>query len=202
MSTYCYDVYPRQNTNIDKMRKRLLSRGFEEKSNAYGPYFYIEANGFESFYITNLITKYNYKYRRYEKRWARSDNYRNEFFEHNHGPYRCAYCGKKLKSKDMEIDHLIPVSKAKTSKYAQTLLKINFINNVNNYRNLVPACRRCNRAKSDKMGGWVILGMLGRHKGFWKIRPILITAIIITAVIMMYNSPTISNAITEFFTKL
>ncbi len=44
---------------------------------------------------------------------------------------RCAYCGKKIEYKDMQVDHIVP--KLKGGK-----------NEINNYN---PACRRCNHYK-------------------------------------------------------
>ena len=51
----------------------------------------------------------------------------------------CAYCGRLLEYKDMQIDHLRPLAYApfpydKNSK-------------VNSFENLMPSCRRCNHYK-------------------------------------------------------
>lgn len=48
----------------------------------------------------------------------------------------CAYCGKTLEYKQMQVDHLIP--KRLFSKYDKTK---------NNLQNLMPSCRRCNHYK-------------------------------------------------------
>uniref|UniRef100_A0A6M3LUB5 Putative homing endonuclease n=1 Tax=viral metagenome TaxID=1070528 RepID=A0A6M3LUB5_9ZZZZ len=48
---------------------------------------------------------------------------------------RCAYCGKEIKYKDMQVDHIEP----------QTWRLI--INN--SFSNLNPSCRRCNHYKRD-----------------------------------------------------
>jgi 5-methylcytosine-specific restriction endonuclease McrA len=45
--------------------------------------------------------------------------------------YRCAYCGRKLKSKDLTKDHILPVCKG--GAHAKS--------------NIVPACRSCNARK-------------------------------------------------------
>lgn len=47
---------------------------------------------------------------------------------------RCAYCGKKIEYKDMQVDHLIPLG-----SYTQ--------NGTDDFENLMPACRRCNHYK-------------------------------------------------------
>jgi hypothetical protein len=87
----------------------------------------------------------------------------------------------------MVIDHLIPVAKAKVSSYARFCLKLHGITNVNDVRNLVPSCDRCNRKKGAKMGLWVVRGRLGKYKLYWIIRRILIIALIVFAVIGAWN---------------
>lgn len=47
--------------------------------------------------------------------------------------FQCVYCGEPGTDVELEIDHIIPVSKGGS----------------NNFSNLVTACRKCNRAKSD-----------------------------------------------------
>ena len=51
----------------------------------------------------------------------------------------CAYCGKKLDYKDMQIDHLKPLAYAPfpNDKYSY----------VHSFENLMPSCRRCNHYK-------------------------------------------------------
>jgi len=44
---------------------------------------------------------------------------------------RCAYCGKELKYKDMQIDHLFPKTYGGNDRFI----------------NLMPSCRRCNHYK-------------------------------------------------------
>lgn len=45
---------------------------------------------------------------------------------------KCAYCGKPLKFKDMQVDHIKP----------------KHIGGTDDFENLYPACRRCNFYKS------------------------------------------------------
>ena len=45
----------------------------------------------------------------------------------------CAYCGKELEYKEMQVDHIFP--------------KRLHPKNVNNFDNLNPSCRRCNHYK-------------------------------------------------------
>jgi len=47
----------------------------------------------------------------------------------------CAYCGKKLAYKDLQVDHIIPQSDIESS---------------DSIENLNPSCRRCNLYKSNR----------------------------------------------------
>jgi len=49
---------------------------------------------------------------------------------------RCAYCGRKIKFKEMQIDHIIPKSWNKESP--------------DDPSNLNPSCKRCNFYKSNR----------------------------------------------------
>lgn len=55
----------------------------------------------------------------------------------------CAYCGKKLEYKDMQVDHLIPQRRA-TYKAGRGRLPVEQVENFDNY---MPSCRRCNHYK-------------------------------------------------------
>lgn len=51
----------------------------------------------------------------------------------------CAYCGKELDYKDMQVDHLIPVQRERFGRYIEEQIEC--------FENYMPACRRCNHAK-------------------------------------------------------
>lgn len=51
---------------------------------------------------------------------------------------RCAYCGRKIEYKDMQVDHLIPRIAYKDGKAD---------GDKNEIENLMPACRLCNHYK-------------------------------------------------------
>lgn len=58
----------------------------------------------------------------------------------------CAYCGKQIEYKDMQLDHLIPVQREWFKKYTEEEVEC--------FENYMPSCRRCNhykRAHSLKM---------------------------------------------------
>lgn len=57
----------------------------------------------------------------------------------------CAYCGKELELRDMQIDHQIP----KSYNYRMIGLFQQDTLYCEQYENLFPACRRCNHYKRD-----------------------------------------------------
>lgn len=78
---------------------------------------------------------------------------RKAVHEKYHG--HCAYCGKAIKLSEMQVDHLIPKAKEDVFNYEQ----------INDYSNLMPACRRCNhykRANSLELFRMLIQGIPSR----------------------------------------
>jgi hypothetical protein len=51
----------------------------------------------------------------------------------------CAYCGKKIEYKDMQLDHLIPRQRERFGKYSEEEIEC--------FENYMPSCRRCNHYK-------------------------------------------------------
>lgn len=106
----------------------------------------------------------------------RGKTYREDFFrEHPEEVYHCAYCGRKLKKETLVVDHLIPVQKAKTSRYWQKYLRKHCEGNVNHPNNLVGACRKCNAKKGAKTSFWVLRGKIGRHYEVWLCVKLMVT---------------------------
>lgn len=134
------------------------------------------------------------KYKAYRKIWAfcekhgipvkidksyavRSSSYRKMFFE-KHKPqlgkyYVCAYCGKLLLPENVTVDHLYPIKKARESREIQRKLRKMGIMDINDPRNLVPACAKCNGHKAAKTGLWIFRGQIGRSAPLWIVRKIL-----------------------------
>ena len=135
----------------------------------------------EKDYVTKICEKYRLKYTWYKKEWSRSGNYRDVFFQFYDPPYRCRYCHKRLPEHKVEVDHLVPVAKAKKRRYARFLLRIQGIQNVNDRRNLVASCHKCNKRKRDNMGLWYIRGRLGKYRVYWLIRDILLLVLLMGA---------------------
>lgn len=99
------------------------------------------------------------------KVYERSTTYRNVYFKHNKGIfhkwYLCAYCRRTFLQKDIvEVDHIVAVNVVKHSMLFRFLFGI-LGKDVNDTMNLVGACRRCNRKKSDKGGKWILRGSTG-----------------------------------------
>lgn len=113
---------------------------------------------------------------------ARSSNYREAFIrEYGQGPYRCAYCGKKITKTEMTVDHIIPVNRFKNDK-GKVLMFLFGLDDINGLENLAPACRRCNERKGTSTGLWSLRGFLGKNKNLRIIMNITRDAIHITAI--------------------
>ena len=73
---------------------------------------------------------------------------------------RCAYCGKILEYKQMQVDHIIPKRHTWSNEYLEQV-NINrttnpmtpyadpIIRGTDKIENLLPTCRRCNLLKTD-----------------------------------------------------
>lgn len=51
----------------------------------------------------------------------------------------CAYCGKEIEYKDMQLDHMIPRQRERFKKYTEEEIEC--------FENYMPSCRRCNHYK-------------------------------------------------------
>lgn len=128
-----------------------------------------------------------------DRNLTRSQNYRKIFREQaqtRHGKYRCAYCGRKLTENKVTVDHIIPVKRFRgnKSKFWLTLLRIN---DINDPKNLAPACQKCNQKKGARGGLWILRGLVGRNYDVrvfmnW-IRWLFITVIVLMGVYVAYT---------------
>ena len=113
----------------------------------------------------------------------RSTGYRKAFFENNEpfikDRYFCAYCGRLIHKNRVTVDHLYPVGEAKRSIKLQQRLKRKGFDNINDIKNLVPACKRCNSRKGKKMGIWILKGIVGRYPCIWIARHFIRIALLI-----------------------
>ena len=51
----------------------------------------------------------------------------------------CAYCGKEIEYKDMQLDHMIPKQRERFKRYTEEEIEC--------FENYMPSCRRCNHYK-------------------------------------------------------
>lgn len=124
--------------------------------------------------IRKFCRKRGLEYAVYEEGYTRSSNYRYRYFKEHPGLfntfYQCAYCGKIKTRKNITVDHVIPVDKVvkgkKREKYKR-ILRRQGITDVNDVRNLVPACKSCNSKKSANTGFWILKGRIGKYPLFW-----------------------------------
>ena len=123
----------------------------------------------------------------------RSSDYRKKFFDNNkptcnhNTKYRCVYCGRKLSPAKVTVDHLYPVDKAMRSDKICKKMRRQGINNVNDVNNLVPACERCNKSKSNHMGKWIIKGKLGQLRWYWPVMNVIRLTLLICLIIIIYG---------------
>lgn len=121
-----------------------------------------------------------------EEMFFRGSSYRYDFIRANpgfHGYYICRYCGKPLKKDKMTVDHRIPVRKAETSWLYRKLL-MRYPRGVNDVRNLVPACEKCNKRKGSKTGIWLLRGYTGFVTGpLYRIMVIILVTFVVYSVV-------------------
>lgn len=133
----------------------------------------------------------NYKLRLDNQFTQRSTDYRKTFFQ-NYPPfinnkYFCTYCGRLLKAENITVDHLYPVNATKKSIELQKKLKRKGYSDINDVKNLVPACELCNKNKGDKIDGWIIKGKLGRHPAYWISKKLIKTAVFVAFVYLIFE---------------
>lgn len=142
-------------------------------------------------YLKHYCRKKQLEITVFEKNFSRASNYREKFFSFNHGIfnhekyYRCVYCGHIKKKKNITVDHLIPVQKVLKGRLKgahRTFLRLQRINDVNDVKNLVAACKHCNSRKGTKTGLWFIRGYLGKHTSYWVIVRLIELVIVITLI--------------------
>ncbi len=122
----------------------------------------------------------------------RSTTYRYAFFKNNKpyikDRYFCSYCGRLCRKKDITIDHLYPINKAKYSRRLRRKLQRKGFKDINDVKNLVPACSKCNQYKSAKYGWlWIVKGEIGKIQWLWIPRHIIRTLMMIGVLVLVYH---------------
>lgn len=167
-------------TKTKPFPKRKFPGFHQEKENTWSAYMSAK----EAKRAVKRASSCNLRARMYEERFERSPEYRQNFIKANppeNGKYRCVYCGRVIRSCDMEVDHILPVAAAKKSKKIQR--KLRGKKGVNRLSNLVPSCHRCNMRKLDSTAiWWRIKARLGRHKMYWAMRYVCMLLLVIVVV--------------------
>lgn len=127
-------------------------------------------------------------------KYTRSNNYRKTLIENyqkkDNKYYRCAYCGKKLTKDKMTVDHIVPIDKVQHSWTYRQFIRLMNISDINELRNLAPACERCNKKKGRKVKGYLLNGLTGRtYRGViirrW-IKFVIAMILIIVLLVLIY----------------
>lgn len=97
--------------------------------------------------------------------WRDSNNYREQYFEKNHGiggyGYICSQCWKPMfKKANIQVDHIIPpsrfaVKKRRKGQWVKTSIMARFLNRS---FNCAAICPDCNRRKSNKLNAQILQG--------------------------------------------
>lgn len=61
----------------------------------------------------------------------------------------CAYCGKTIEYKDMQVDHIVPKNRGMYSRWDEKQGKFAVTQGEDSLENYMPACRACNFRKRD-----------------------------------------------------
>ncbi len=193
---YIVDIY------TNRIKWWMKKYNPKEVNGPYGIYYRVKTDHKTSKKICRKAAFRKIKVRAYNKRWSRSTDYRKKFFDYYKPPYRCRYCNKKLNEEKLTVDHIIPVYQVKVNQKARNLLYLFGVSDVNDVRNLAPACFKCNKAKDKKMGLWIIKGYLGKYKWFWTVRKIVIILFLILAGYLIFSAINNNQLIQEFFKNL
>ncbi len=170
-------------------RDKLHELGFQfTKSGKYSGFWSIQLESEEEAdRIVHWARRNGFVVSKIDEDSRRSTDYRKQFFlthEPNFGKYYlCADRGRPLNCTNIEVDHCIPIDKVQKKRFYVWLIKKLGFNSINDPRNLVASCHRCNRAKGNKSGLWTIRGLLGKYRAFWFI---LWSTIILLFGILLY----------------
>lgn len=144
--------------------------------------------------------KYKMRFISYDARFVRSSYYRKKFLKNkgteNH-KYRCVYCGKKLSEDDMVVDHIVSIKGAQASAYARFLLRS--MDGINDIRNLVPSCERCNGRKGDRYSlKWRIKAHLGSREWYWMLRRAVLLYVYAAILLLLWKQEEVNHIVTVY----
>ena len=82
--------------------------------------------------------------------------------------HHCAYCGREIKLKDMQIDHFIPKNRGNYSRWSDKKGKYIVSHGEDSMENYMPSCRACNFRKRDMSIGQFREAIKEHAKGLLK----------------------------------
>ena len=136
--------------------------------------------------------RYKIRYRINNTFGVRNSGYRTIFFQNHRSVfgnmYFCAYCGRLMKKKNVSVDHIYPVDKVSKSPKMQRKLKLRRMTDVNDKRNLVASCKRCNLRKGTRTGFWIFRGKIGKSNLFWIVRYVIRIVALCYVCLRLYES--------------
>ena len=183
---------------LDDFERRLVHYGLERTGDRE---MYGVANGRTAEKIEKTCDAAGLSFEIINTFGRRSTGYRKAFERHARPAignlYFCAYCGRLLLPDDVTVDHLYPVSRVRRDMKLQKKLARRGITDVNDMANLVPSCARCNAAKGDSIGLWILRGRLGRHPTVWFLRHTVRIGFFIFLLWFLLTRP----AVQEFFLR-
>jgi 5-methylcytosine-specific restriction endonuclease McrA len=80
----------------------------------------------------------------------------------------CAYCGKSIEYKDMQVDHLVPKNRGCYSRWSDKVGKFVVSHGDDSMENYMPSCRACNFRKRDMSIGQFREAIKEQAKGLLK----------------------------------
>lgn len=178
---------PDDKRTVRKARRRFGKKGFSNRNSRSR----FKARGSFSDSEIKKLRKYCRKKGFWihitDARYTRSSGYRNDFFRDDpREKYKCAYCGKVLKKEQATVDHILPVRKFRNNRSGillKSVINLLGIKDINDSRNLAPACQKCNRKKGHNGGFWAFRGFIGKSyfrrtvMNFFKILMVLIVCL-------------------------
>lgn len=123
----------------------------------------------------------------------RSSTYRKKLIQswkEEHGSFWCVYCGRSLSESEMEVEHIISIASVHKNKRLRKAVS-KYSDGVNDTKNLVPSCRRCNRKLKGASSSvfWRFRARLGRRKEYWMFRFLLDAVLLTFCILWLYRNP-------------
>lgn len=137
--------------------------------------------------IRRICRRRHYELKRiYPENLGRSDHYRRDFFSYYPRPLAAiaaAIVIAVFRIKSCASTISTPSTAPRPAMISW--LRLLRIEDVNDVRNLAPACRRCNTKKGRNAGIWVLRAILGRYEAYWVLRKVCFVALVVGLVFLL-----------------